>query len=298
MATIVATLNAASPGTQADNVTTDVNLTYKVYNDTDSYATAEAFGSHVTDADVTVAAGVVTITNVVEPVGVTDYKISSVDEAGNEAVLSNSLGGSIILYEETFNGTTIDASKWDIIDTSANGLASQNDRAQLITDGGGNVPYAELQWDTKTGAEINLTDVSVVAFDFQITNVVLGSWWAKVITTEGAQYTFRRLSGGAANEMTMIIQEPVQGLLNQDVIIPNITSELVSVKFHNNGTETQSYYWDGASWVALGNPFTSTMTGGNYAFSLQLQADASEAKSIYSDNVYLAKENYSTRYPV
>lgn len=113
MGTIVATLNAASPGVQADLITTDENLTFKVYNDVDSYTVPEIFGSHVTDSDVVVSAGgVVTISNVVEPPGVTAYKISSVDEAGNESIKS-------AIYSPTRYAMFTDATTWNNVEVES-----------------------------------------------------------------------------------------------------------------------------------------------------------------------------------
>jgi len=81
---IIANLNGG------DLVTPDNELTYKIYGSADNYASPIAtLGSAINDAKVSVTSGVVTIDNV--DVGTEDeFKISSVDEAGNEAELSNS----------------------------------------------------------------------------------------------------------------------------------------------------------------------------------------------------------------
>lgn len=72
-----------------DAVTADNDLTYRIYGSTDSYTTPIATkGSHNSDSDVTVTGDVVVLNNV--NVGSeTSFKISSVDENGNESVLSD-----------------------------------------------------------------------------------------------------------------------------------------------------------------------------------------------------------------
>ena len=72
-----------------DLVTPDNELTYKIYGNNDSFASPIAtLGSAIDDSKVSVANGIVTIDNV--DVGTeNEFKISSVDEAGNESVLSD-----------------------------------------------------------------------------------------------------------------------------------------------------------------------------------------------------------------
>ena len=72
-----------------DLVTPDNELTYKIYGSADNYASPIAnLGSAVNDAKVSVLNGVVTIINV-DVGNETSFKISSIDAAGNEAVLSD-----------------------------------------------------------------------------------------------------------------------------------------------------------------------------------------------------------------
>jgi len=82
---IIANLNGG------DLVTLDNELTYKIYGSADNYASPIAtLGSAINDSKVSVANGIVTIDNV--NVGTEDvFKISSVDEAGNEAELSDAI---------------------------------------------------------------------------------------------------------------------------------------------------------------------------------------------------------------
>jgi len=82
---IIANLNGG------DLVTLDNELTYKIYGSADNYASPIAtLGSAINDSKVSVANGIVTIDNV--NVGTEDvFKISSVDEAGNESELSDAV---------------------------------------------------------------------------------------------------------------------------------------------------------------------------------------------------------------
>ena len=72
-----------------DLVTPDNELTFNIYGSADNYASPIAnLGSAVNDAKVSVLNGVVTIINV-DVGNETSFKISSIDAAGNEAVLSD-----------------------------------------------------------------------------------------------------------------------------------------------------------------------------------------------------------------
>jgi hypothetical protein len=87
---IIANLNGG------DLVTPDNELTYKIYGSADNYASPIAtLGSALNDAKVSVTAGVVTIDNV--DVGTeNEFKISSVDAAGNEAELSDAVSSGVL----------------------------------------------------------------------------------------------------------------------------------------------------------------------------------------------------------
>jgi len=94
MATITANLNGG------DLITPDNELTYKIYGSSDNYASPIAtVGSANTDANVSVNAGVVTIENV--DLGTENvFKMSSVDEAGNESELSDAISRVNIFTNE------------------------------------------------------------------------------------------------------------------------------------------------------------------------------------------------------
>jgi hypothetical protein len=102
---IIANLNGG------DLVTPDNELTYKIYGSADNYASPIAtLGSAINDSKVSVANGIVTIDNVdVGAEGV--FKISSVDAAGNEAILSDAVSTIkpfIIEVDTTKDGTSND----------------------------------------------------------------------------------------------------------------------------------------------------------------------------------------------
>ena len=113
---IIANLNGG------DLVTPDNELTYKIYGSSDNYASPIAtLGSALNDAKVSVTAGVVTIDNV--DVGTEDeFKISSVDEAGNESILSDSASGfnfdsdyQAVLNFATSEGDTLPSASQQIL---------------------------------------------------------------------------------------------------------------------------------------------------------------------------------------
>lgn len=97
--TITASLNGG------DAVTSNNNLIFKIYDGSDD-SLIDTTGSHVTDSDVTVSGDTVTITNVLSTA--TSFKISAVDEAGNEGALSDAEG---VGYYLDIDHTTLDAIK-------------------------------------------------------------------------------------------------------------------------------------------------------------------------------------------
>lgn len=71
-----------------DETTADIDLIFKIYGSADSYVTPIiTTGSHASDANVGLSGSTVTISNV-EVGSETTFKISSVDEAANESILS------------------------------------------------------------------------------------------------------------------------------------------------------------------------------------------------------------------
>lgn len=126
--TIIADLNGG------DAITPDNLLIFKIYGNIDGFAfPIDTFGSDVSDADVTVSAGEVTVVNIAEGLN-TSFKISSVDEAGNESILSDSSGN--ILFSDDFVGTVIDTNKWDLSLIDQDSVtATQDGELILETDG-------------------------------------------------------------------------------------------------------------------------------------------------------------------
>lgn len=86
--TITASLNGG------DAVTSNNNLIFKIYDGSDD-SLIDTTGSHITDSDVTVTGDTVVITNVISTA--TSFKISAVDEAGNEGILSDALASGYLI---------------------------------------------------------------------------------------------------------------------------------------------------------------------------------------------------------
>jgi len=303
MATIVATLNAASPGTQADDVTTDVNLTYKVYNDTDSYAVAEAFGSHVTDADVTVAAGVVTITNVVEPVGVTAYKISSVDEAGNESVLSAASGSSIVVFSDDFTGTTIDetATGWTVtnpadgVDFAQNGvlqISSDRDQADVASTLPNSIETKQQVPTTAdyTVAQINLTTKattpgSTATFVFSL-RAEGDNGYSADLYTNGSNFLIYDIYVNSVKEAT------------HTSAIPCVSGMTVKIAFNHTTNQVGFYYYN-SGWVLINALETQDISAGGtkaLGFRMGQNSIGSITTGVFTnefDDFYLSNNEYT-----
>ena len=85
MATFTLVANIAT----GDETTIGINLTYKIYNSGVLFLTV---GSHTSDSNVTLVGKTVTIRNVVREDSTSySFTISQVDEAGNEALISNNI---------------------------------------------------------------------------------------------------------------------------------------------------------------------------------------------------------------
>lgn len=301
MATIVATLNAASPGTQADNVTTDANLTYKVYNDTDSYVAAESFGSHVSDADVTVSAGVVTITNVVEPSGVGNYKIRSIDEAGNEAILSDAFAS--FLLQDDFTGSTIDTSKWLVTNPDPADIEiSQNGTLKL----GGLNNLADVTAFSNKVDSVSTFDASgilVLKFDIPVNNATGDGtqFFAIGLSVNGEfdeGFFITRASLGGANA-AMRIREGSADTLSETSSGQLLQNSFKIIKAANG--DVSYYYWNG-SWVQVGVTTSTGITSGNLKavvthVNSTTTAPVDELCDREIDNLYVTDADFATLNP-
>lgn len=147
-----------------DLVTPDNELTYKIYGSSDNYASPIAtLGSAINDSKVSVANGIVTIENV--DVGSEDiFKISSVDEAGNEAELSDavstfegllnefpgaSLGLSLRLLDRNYTGFCIKVRRSSNNDELDIGFVNNElDTASLLTFAGSGDAFVTIWYDS------------------------------------------------------------------------------------------------------------------------------------------------------
>lgn len=216
MATIIATLNAASPGTPADLVTADIDLTYKVYNDLDSYAVAEAFGSHNSDANVSVSGGVVTILNVVDS-GISAFKISSIDEAGNESILSPAVSTDFkavlnISQGQFISATGLTALSTGIIKYEFNmPTIPVTDGTKIITIGTLVCSYSANQLRMGSSAGLDLYPIAgVEGADIEITYLNTAPY-TTTLKVNGVPITADTVSGTKAAVSGNAIQFPTGG---------------------------------------------------------------------------------------
>jgi hypothetical protein len=168
---IIANLNGG------DLVTPDNELTYKIYGSSDNYASPIAtLGSALNDAKVSVTAGVVTIDNV--DVGTEDeFKISSVDEAGNESILSDavsnfkgflnefsgaSLGLSLILLDKNYTGFCMKVRRdSDNNELDIGFVNNELDTASLLTFAGAGDAFVTIIYDQVGGNNMTNTTASL-----------------------------------------------------------------------------------------------------------------------------------------
>ena len=127
-----------------DAVTAKNDLIFRIYGATDGYTTPiHTSGSHTSDADVTVTVDSVVIENVDVGSEIT-FKIASVDEAGNEAPLSNLYNTVPFAYRRYFfnGGLTDDSGTYNAtINGTVTAAADRNSvaaQAYLIAAGATN----------------------------------------------------------------------------------------------------------------------------------------------------------------
>lgn len=287
MATLIANLNGG------DAITADSDLTYKIYNDTDSYSVAEAFGSHTSDSDVSVAAGVVTITNVTEPSGVTAYKISSVDEAGNESTLSDAKGS--YLFFDTFGGTTLDTSKWTA-GTNANVTISQNNKL-IFTDDATSTSAGIIACSSDGKFETDLSgDLFLIVNidDSGLTNAQ--SPRLVSLANDGVDDRVGIYNHNGGDQLQAGVYVFNNGVNQISEITPSITLHGTWKIALESGTV--SYYkWNGTTWGSV----LATSTYDTSAINIFVNSSRDSrtyAGNVWSiDNIYLLDTDISTQYP-
>lgn len=162
-----------------DAVTANENLTFKLYGSADSYITPIAtFGSHLTDANVTVSGDTVVITNI-DVGSETLFKISSLDEAGNESALSTAaeLGGYEPEYQAVLDyaTSTLGLTSGDLPSSGVQDLQNQlvsdlktnglwNDMTGFyVPIGGSNMAFSKINWANTSKYPVGGTDPTLSA---------------------------------------------------------------------------------------------------------------------------------------
>ncbi len=178
--TIVADLNGG------DAVTAENDRIVKIYDASDD-SLIETTGSHTTDGDVTVSGDSVTITNVTSTA--TSFKISAVDGAANESVLSDaySLG-----YSYDFAGSTLDSDWTKVNPNTASVVLNQSDGLKATSQ--------------STTASTNRADhiehnkvFSTATFEFDYTQPTHAAGGG-VVLWDGTKFAGVIMQGSAPNE--------------------------------------------------------------------------------------------------
>ena len=166
-----------------DLVTPDNELTYKIYGSADNYASPIAnLGSAVNDAKVSVLNGVVTIINV-DVGNETSFKISSIDAAGNEAVLSDTSDTPFIIE----------------IDSTESGV-SNTDQFQF-TGAEGDYDVVAKQNGVVIETFNNLSDESTITF------ATSGIYDLEVMPKDSNGFNIIRFGGGGDKDKMLDIKQ-------------------------------------------------------------------------------------------
>ena len=279
-----------------DETSADTAIYFKIYGSADSYTTAIATtGVHGTTG-VSVSAGTATVT---WEVGTeTAFKVTQVDEAGNESVASAEYdtAGSSYLFEDLFTGTgAIDAAKWPVIvnPTPANVSFAYNN--SLECDTYGNVSDG-LMVNYMRGTAIDITTVAAITFDITHPAQTANRW--RVGMTNDATPTdnlnsFSILRKTTAGDMYAFTRESGVDILS-NIINLDISTER-TMKIVNTGTALEWYYWNTSTWTLLDSR-TITLSGNYYPF-IECGDDLGDVNTMVIKNFRVVDTDFATQRP-
>lgn len=283
--TFIANLNGG------DVVTPDNDLIYKIYGLADSYTTPIiTTGSHNSDANVTVTAGTVTITNV--DVGAeTIFKISSVDQAANESILSAAF--SAFLFSDDFAGTVIDVSKWTVSTPDPNASITQNEVLTLSVNG---TATGNPKENNVNAAALPASTEKYVTMDYaNAAQAGAGSIWFGIHGDADPTVNSNQIGVLLINATQISISVKQGGAsVNQYVTLDVSTAKTLKIKI--TATTIDFYYWNGSSWAQLGTQFAFAGFA-TYRPGITIRDTLGAPETYTIDNFVVTDIDFSTQRP-
>lgn len=287
-----------------DALTPYNDLFYRIYGSADNYTTPiSTTGSHVTDANVVVANGIVTIAGI-EVGSNNSFKIVSVNQQAFEAPLSDVFVSSIIIFEDDFAGVSIDTAKWNFVNpnTGAGMTISQNDalifsRAQAtstpaITD------YVISKVGLSGANDFAMTfDVISLQADKVAHNYWFGLTGDAVFDTRDWHIEMAQQSGLALNKITYTTDGVNDGSFDFTDSL-EVTS---TFKLFYDASALTVYFseWNGSGWTLIDSQVVSASISQTWYpyFSMANNLTTIE-DDLKINKVRLSNADFSTQYPV
>lgn len=278
-----------------DALTPDNDLYYRIYGSVDNYTTPiSTTGSHVTDANVVIANGIVTIAGI-EVGSSTSYKIVSVNQQGFEAPLSDIF--SINLFQDDFSE---DLSLWDVTNPDSGnisiGLVSEQLKLANIGTGSASTNF-ENNALSNIGKDVSV-GISIFAFDMEFDNSHAVSGPATIIGCFDALRTNGvYIAKGATDTNEIRIYSITAGstVVEDTVsITPYASLESMRIDFNKTTDTCDVKHHNGTSWVTIAT-FSYTI-----ATTLFLGAGIKDNIAngyVIMDNALITEVNFTTLRP-
>lgn len=209
-------------------------------------------------------------------------------------------GGSIIVVQDDFTGTTIDVGKWTLV--GVQGRITQNDRLEINLDHSSNV--SELTFDHYLKSNLNQqTGRMVFQFDLESTN-----------EPRSGAYTPIGIMNSDANsnkDLARIIQDATADKVRIQVWDNDVKVEQVIDVGSSNSTFRIDYNLDTNvilfeeligvdNWNTIAGPYTYDIEDGTGVDAFIICHDDTTATGVdnaYIDNVFICSDTYTTSTP-
>lgn len=285
-----------------DSVTPNNELFYRIYGDVDAYADPiHTTGTALSDANVTVNNDNVIITGV-DGTTNTEFKIAAVDGAGNEGILSDAVGSSI-LFQDDFTGTVIDTAKWRVINTDPTLVGINQDNALELSQV---APGSTTLGNNNISCQdaFPKADTIVLAFDLASPDSPqegMATWTFGLVSDRPDINKDWRISfyrGGSVNTIAFSIHENAVAVYDTTAAL-DYTTEFKTLKIILTPTNVDFQYYNGSAWVSMGDYDHSLTPTDFYVAGMQL-ANSSVAVNLDNttfNNLVVTNSDYSTLRP-
>lgn len=216
------------------------------------------------------------------------------------AVNINTTGGSTVLYEELFTGTTL---SWDTTNVTSNVAFSQNNLLTLTPAGvTAQTTYSSGIRDTA----VTIPITTVITFDVSCSGQTGSndSDWYIGLNKSTNPLTFTDMIGftnsGTAGRVAWINYRTGQTTVASSAVLSIATTK--TIKLIITATELKCYYWNGSAWTQLGTTIAPTSgfsseIGATYYSSIGCGDSITNPNTVTVDNFRVLDTDFSTQYP-